>query len=424
MPTSPTIEEINAHALTKDEIFDSAHRFATWLERVGYESYDPYDLWGTKYGLWSRALYYDKGKIGLPFIAPIVLADVLLPSVRKLFVQKERYATCDGQLVLAWLNLSQFTGDQRYLDKAVELGDQILEYSIKGYSGHCWGYPFHWRNSGELWPKNTPYITCTPYCYEAYRHLHDATGEPKYLELCESIARFVHTDLKETPTGANSAAGSYSPIDNSKVINASCYRSWLLFDAGKQFNIEAYNVSAEKNLNFILEAQREDGSWLYTEDAGKSNFIDNFHTCFNMKNLFKLNLIIDRNDVRSSIRSGFNYYINNLIDTNGDPKYFSVKPRFQIVKHEMYNFAEAITLGALLKHEIPEAFRLAHSLARKLKDHYQLAAGHYATRVFHGGKTHRFPFLRWPQAQLFYSMTNLLVATAQDPMTKQKEIFN
>jgi hypothetical protein len=30
------------------------------------------------------------------------------------------------------------------------------------------------------------------------------------------------------------------------------------------------------------------------------------------------------------------------------------------------------------------------------------------TRVFRGGFRHRFPFLRWPQAQLFYALTNLL----------------
>ena len=50
---------------------DSCSRFMVWLERSGYESYDPYDLWGTKYGLWSRKKYYAHGKLAVPLVAPL-----------------------------------------------------------------------------------------------------------------------------------------------------------------------------------------------------------------------------------------------------------------------------------------------------------------------------------------------------------------
>jgi hypothetical protein len=77
----------------------------------------------------------------------------------------------------------------------------------------------------------------------------------------------------------------------------------------------------------------------------------------------------------------------------------------------MYNFAEAITLGALLRDSIPGAFELAQKLAAILCEQHQLRDGHFVTRVYRGGFRHTFPFLRWPQAQLFYSLTNLLVAS-------------
>ena len=47
----------------------SIHSFIRWLDRVGYESYDPYDLWGTRYGLFARRLYYEKNSFGLLLIA-------------------------------------------------------------------------------------------------------------------------------------------------------------------------------------------------------------------------------------------------------------------------------------------------------------------------------------------------------------------
>ena len=113
----------------------------------------------------------------------------------------------------------------------------------------------------------------------------------------------------------------------------------------------------------------------------------------------------------TAIRKGWEFYRRELFDAAGLPKCFAIEPRKQIVKLEMYNFAEGITLGALLKDFIPEAYTLAQDLAEKLCREYQLPDGHFVTRVFKQGFKHKFPFLRWPQAQLFYSLTNLLYAS-------------
>src|SRR5690606_13465173 len=176
----------------------------------------------------------------------------------------------------------------------------------------CWGYPFDWQNSKHaVWPKNTPYITCTPYCYEAFLALHAATGEQRYHDIAAGIAAFVHGDLKETPTSPTAAAGSYSPHDSSKVVNASAYRAWVLIDAGQRFGRDDYSSSGLRNLNFVLESQKADGSWLYAEGVGAS-FIDHFHTCFNLKNLFKANRVLQRADVAEAIAKGFQYYHDHL----------------------------------------------------------------------------------------------------------------
>jgi hypothetical protein len=394
--------------LSPESLRTACDRFLAWLDRVGYESYDPYDIWGTRYGLWSRKVYYAKGKLGVPLVAPIVLMDLVCPSLRRLFVKKERFATCDAQLLLGFLNLYQASGEAKFLERAVALGEEIMGYSIPGYRGPCWGYPFDWENNQDaVWPKNTPYITCTPYCYEAYHGLLEATGDAKYHKLAGGIAEFVYGDLKDIPTGPNSAAGSYSPFDKRQVVNATAYRAYVLADAGKRFRRPDYLASAGRNLNFVLESQQDEGSWYYAMENKKS-FIDNFHTCFNLKNLFKIHRIEPDARIEASIRRGFDYYRRQLIDEEGNPKSFAVKPRFQVAKLEMYNFAEGITLGALIRDMIPEAGELARGLASKLIQEHQLPDGHFVTRVFRGGILHRFPFLRWPQAQLFYALTNLL----------------
>jgi hypothetical protein len=388
-------------------------RFAGWLERTEGESHDPYDLWGTRYGLFSRRLYYAKNPLGVPLVAPLLLAEILCPSVRGLFVGKQRFATSDAQLALAFLNLHAHTGEKKFLARAEEFAVHLLKTSIPGYSGHCWGYPFDWQNNHGLWKRNTPFITATPYCFELFLGLHDATGERRHLEVAESIARFVQKDLHDTPTSADAAAGSYSPNDHSQVLNASAYRVMVLAEAARRFNEPRYEQTAQRNLNFILQNQREDGAWLYALDHPSERFIDHFHTCFVLKNLVKVNRRWNDVAITQAIVKGYEYYRRELFDAEGLPKSFTIQPRTQLVKLEMYNFAEAITLGALLRDTVPAAFAHAQELAKWLIAKHQLPDGHFTTRVYRGGWRHTYPFVRWPQSQIFYALTNLLRAEAK-----------
>ena len=388
--------------------------FVAWIEREGYDSYDPYDLWGTKFGVFARRLYYRKNVFGLPSIAPILLLEIFFPSVRRLIVKKERFATADAQLLMGYLNLFEELKDEEYLKSACSLADDLLKISISGYQGHCWGYPFDWQTSDGIFYKNTPFITATPYCYEAFLKLYEVTADARYRKVAESGAKFVAEDLKETKTSEDAAAGSYSPADNSRVINASAYRAMVLLDAANRFNNEGYEKKGMRNLEFVLETQQPDGSWYYEIlDGGKKSFIDNFHTCFNLKNLFKISTLLDSYRLKCTIQKGYEYYRRELFDEKGLPKCYTIEPRMQIVRLEMYNFAEAISFGALSMESIPEAFEHALTLAMCLRDNYQTRSGHFITREYKGGLRHKTPFLRWPQAQLFYALTNLLVAVGR-----------
>jgi hypothetical protein len=415
--------------ITTRELSTAVHRFCAWLVHSGGASYDPYDVFGTRYGRWARRLYYRKHPLGVITTAPLILMEVICPGLRALFVNKDRFPTADAQLSLAFLNfyearLEQSNGDTSvlssqdrsplfWLTKAKDLANELLKQSVPGYSGLCWGYPFDWQHANGLMRKGTPHITATPYCYEVFTRLFDLTGEKHYLEVARSIAAFVFHDLKDTPTGPDAAASSYTPHDHSKVINASAYRAFVLCDAAQRFHEETYRAKAQKNLQFILHAQRPDGSWLYAIDSLPEAFIDHFHTCFVLKNLYKINCHLQSDDVKRAVQNGYSYYRRALFDGEDNPRTYAVAPRVEIVRLEMYNVAEAITLGTLLRNDVPEAFVLAKSLAARLIAQYQLPSGHWVTRVYRGGIRHTVPFLRWPQSQLFLAVTNLLLAMEQ-----------
>ena len=384
--------------------------FERWLEQGGYASYDPYDLWGTRYGVWSRALYYRRSALGLPFVGPLVITDVVWPQVRTVLVPKNRYASADAQLALGFLNRHATTGEREHLAKAEAIVEHLLSTSIPGYHGLCWGYQFDWQNCDGLWPRNTPFITTTPYVFEALQRMFAVTQNPRYRQAMESVARFVAEDLRDTVTSSGGSAVSYSPLDTSKVINASTYRALVLVEAAQLAPNPAYLAKAWRNLNFVLESQRPDGSWLYSIDNPAEAFIDHFHTCFVLGNLAKIDRRLGDQRLQGAIARGYRYYREHLFHRDGLPKSFARQSRMQLVRLRLYDVAEAIMLGTVLKDCIPGAFDFAGQLALRVAQEYQLPDGHFVTRVYKGGMRHRMPFLRWPQAPMYCALTNLLVA--------------
>lgn len=391
------------------QVWHATLAFLGWLEDHGVESHDPYDLWGTRYGVLARRLYYARRPVGTLMVAPLVVTDVLFPGLCRSFVKKQRFANAEAQLVIGFLNLYALTRDETYLTSAEKRARGLLDLSIPGYNGHCWGYPFDWQHSCGFWPRNTPFITSTPYCFEAFLGVADATGTQQHLDVAASIARFVAHDLQDSPISVDASAGSYSPNDHTQVINASAYRAFVLFEAWRRFQIDDYRELAHRNLQFILDSQREDGSWLYALKSPAEAFIDHFHTCFVLKNLQKLNGGLGSAVVDRAIQKGWAFYRRALFYDDDTPKSFAIEPRAQLARVEMYNFAEAITLGTLLKDSIPDAFALAQRLTATAIRDYQLADGHFVTRTYLGGLRHTTPFLRWPQAQIFLALTNMLV---------------
>ncbi len=93
-------------------------------------------------------------------------------------------------------------------------------------------------------------------------------------------------------------------------------------------------------------------------------------------------------------------------DEKDDPKSFAIEPRKQIVRLEIYNIAEAITLGVLLRDDNPGAFELSPRAGNSSGAGFSIPRGYFVTRIYRGGMRHKLRFLGRPQAQLFYALTN------------------
>jgi hypothetical protein len=392
----------------KDDIEESIKIFLLWLERNGDLSYDRMDYWSSSTGILAKKLFYSNKIIGAPLAIWGLILENFLPKTQKLYNTPHREVIGDGHLALGFLNLFESTRDENYLLKAVHYLEAMKTTSSEGYSGHAWGYTFGWQQSkGKFWKPGIPLITITPYAFWAYKKHFELTQDIDSRDITLSIAQFALNDLNDVEMPNGTVCSSYSPISEDIVINANTYRAAVLLEAYELSNEEKFKDAANRNIEFVLSYQGEEGEWYYEAKGEKDNFIDNFHTCFIIRNLYRCYLVNRDQKLLESIKRGYKYYSENLFYANGRPKHFAKAKYAKLRKYEMYDYAEGITLGILLKNEIPGAYEKSNALIKDLIENFHTKEGFFITRVTSLGTKHKVPYLRWPQAQLFYALTKM-----------------
>ena len=93
------------------------------------------------------------------------------------------------------------------------------------------------------------------------------------------------------------------------------------------------------------------------------------------------------------------------------PKPFSRRPRLTVYRRELYDYAECINVGVLLKGRFPELDKIV-SRVIDLKD-WQKPDGSFRSRQLLLGWDNT-PMHRWAQSQLFRSLCFFLCEQARD----------
>lgn len=245
-----------------------------------------------------------------------------------------------------------------------------------------------------------------PYTYDAFEEGHEATGNPDYLRILESLVRFAHEWIPVTELDDGAVAAGYSPFDRTMIVNASAYRGYLLASAGERFRRAEWTSEAGR-ITFVLAAQRSDGSWPYGATKG-NDFIDNFHTCIVLKNLFRFWRTTGRAEVLDSVRHGYAYYRHRLLDKDLQPIPFARQSRTSLHRRNLYDYAEGINLALLVREVEPEARKVLQRLVMELATGWALRDGHFVTRRLVIG-TNKVPYHRWAQSQVFHALASYCV---------------
>jgi hypothetical protein len=378
-------------------------RFVRWLKAYGNSSRDHQSFYAGPIGGRAKRMYYRNKRLGTLMVAPMVGFEALLPTARHLFHEPMRFPIADAHYAMGFAFLHQATGERAHLDTAVGYLEALTRSRSPGFAEYCWGYPFDWVTSGGTIPRDTPFITSTPYVFEAFAHVYAIDGRAEWREVLESIARHAYGDIKDFPKSATSAACGYHPHDSSgTVINAAAYRAGMLTAASRLLGHDDYWRVAERNLAFVLENQNADGSWPYAAD-GARGFIDHFHTCFVMKALAKVHALTGHAATLDALGRGVQYYLGNLFDDEGLPRPFAKAPRLTVYRRELYDCAEAINLCLLLRKRFPVCEPVVERVVAAILQHWVKADGSFRSRQLRLGWDN-VPMHRWAQSQMFRSL--------------------
>ncbi len=399
-----------------NEIQSAYESLAVWCRAREFAGHDPFD--GLNSRLFQATLLKDSR------IARLVWTQVFKRSpinLRRLAgVPVERNSKGTALFALAALANFRASRSKRAEIEARALLDDLLAARLGGWSGAAWGYNFDWQGRAFYAPKNTPTIVPTAFAARAFIEAARAFNDEGYLNVARSACEFILHDLRrseEAGEGVNAEiCWSYSPLDETRVFNASLLAAETLASVAALTNEDSLRELARRGARYVVRQQHADGSWAYGA-AGFQSWADNFHTAFVLTSLSRIIEANDSLDVNSSggvdlarrdeftdaIRRGYEFWREQFFLADGWPKYY----------HDKLYPADAHSVGASIVALIDlqwldtGALKFAEQIARWAVRELRDPSGffYYQRRRFY---TVRTPYMRWSQAWMLYALARLL----------------
>jgi rhamnogalacturonyl hydrolase YesR len=379
----------------------SLKRLMRYCEEQGYQGYDPYD------GLNSRlfqSLPFAKARF--PRLAWIQLFKRLPINLRPLVGIKKGYNPKGLALFLTgYTNLAKVEGLDTYADRINFLANKLIELKSPGYSGSCWGYNFPWEAKAFYFPKHTPTVVASTFASNALLDAYELTGNQLYLDEAISTKDFILKDLNRTMSDNGNFVFSYSPIDKTSVFNASLLGARLLSRIYSYTKDEQLVDTARRAVAYCCDYQQPDGSWYYST-LPWHQWIDNFHTGFNLECIIDYRRFSGDSLFDSNIEKGMDYYLKNFFDEQGRSFYYN-NSLYPIDIH-----APSQLFVTLHKADsFDEHRQLAERVMTWTVKNMQSPKGffYYQKKKF---LTNKIPYMRWSQAWIFYGLSFYILNTS------------
>ena len=323
-------------------------------------------------------------------------------------VPAERNAKGVALFALAQIANNRRAKTEETEDLVTSFLSELLIHKLDGYSGAAWGYNFDWQSRNFFAPKGTPTIVPTAFAtralIEAARDLKDLQDwKAEYLRVARSVCDFILEDLPRSVDNESELCFSYAPNSDTRIFNASLLAAEVLASVADLTGDHELFGPAERATRYVVNNQRDDGSWFYGTDP-KQSWIDNFHTAYI---LFSLKRIIDASPFGSqfqpALERGYEFWKRNFFLAEGWPKYYHDDP----YPADAHAAASAVVTFLECAELDKNALTLARNVAAWTIQNLRDSRGffYYQRRRFY---TVRKPYMRWTQAWMLYALARLL----------------
>lgn|GEM_PF-4360165 len=382
-------------------------RSVAFTERLGLETYDPFDIKSTELAVWS---YKKKNHWRKAVRSALYGLELFFPIGIRKFMNIPKKESSGGTARWAQANMAlyQLTSEDRFLKRARELLQRLVENPGTSKAGMGWGVPFVWQAYFETVPTNTAVSHTSQSCGNALLDYHDLTGEQWAFEAAEKCADFFVKGLNQTVRPSGAVALSYTHLDTSQVINASAEAAAFLHRCGRPSD----QPLVWKVARFLCETQNADGSWYYSAPGSVegSNPIDSYHTGMNLNGLL---VLASNPECLAALESGLKFHMDNHFEEDGCPK---MRPD-NMYPIDSHSAGESILVlfKAVNDPRIKTTLREQSSivldrLVQYTVDNLTYPDGGFVYRRYKG-RTMRLDSLRWSQAMLCHGLAGFLLPT-------------
>jgi hypothetical protein len=291
-----------------------------------------------------------------------------------------------------------------------QLTEQLLALRSPEARYWSWGYSFPWQTRTELVPRWSPNLVCTSFVAEAFLDLYDRRADSRYLSIAVSGAEYI---LDQLYWCRGSAIGGFSyplPSVRNQVHNANLLAAALFLRVYAYTGERRFLTPALTAARYSVAQQRADGSWAYGE-APSQQWIDNFHTGYNLCALRKIGNHLHSGEFAPAIARGFNFFKKHFLREDGAVRYFHDRT-YPI---DIHCVAQSIITLEAFRDVDPGCLTLASRIFWWARANMWNDDGFFAYRKLRGG-TIWISYMRWSQAWMVMAMASLLngVSTMSD----------
>ena len=269
--------------MSQDELQRAHQDLWQWCRRQNFAGYDPYDALNSRWfqatplkrSRWARLAWTQFHKR-----SPINFRSLVR-------IPRERNAKGIALFALAALAEYRRTQTKAAEIEARDLLCDLISMGLKGFKGAAWGYNFDWQSRSFFAPRGTPTIVPTAFAARALCEAAEVFGHGDYLPLARTICDFILNDLNRTEAIGDEVCFSYSPLDQTRVFNASLLAAETLATVGRLTGEASLGDWAMRAARYVTGRQRADGSWAYGGDDHQS-WADSFHTAFVLASLSRI----------------------------------------------------------------------------------------------------------------------------------------